>query len=348
MNTRCGKSTFDPTGRLGSRRSTMVQVLRRLVAAVVLNMVVLESHVISAVSWEEWWTYDGISGPAFWGLINPEWSLCNKGRRQSPVNLEPGKLLYDPNLRLLHIDKNRIGGSIANTGHSVVFTVDSNTTATRQVNITGGPLSYRYQFHEIHVHFGLRDDAGSEHTVNGYAFPAEIQIYGFNSQLYRNFSESLHKAQGIVGISLLLQLGDLSNPELRLLTDELERIRYGGAESEVRRLSVSGLLPDTDFYMTYDGSLTSPACQETVTWVVLNKPIYITKQQLHGLRRLVQGDGKHPRAPLGSNYRPPQPLHHRPIRTNIDFTTHKGSDGGRFCPKIHGEVYYKANSWKHR
>lgn len=50
------------------------------------------------------------SGPAFWGLINPEWSLCNKGRRQSPVNLEPSKLLFDPNLRPLHIDKHRVRG----------------------------------------------------------------------------------------------------------------------------------------------------------------------------------------------------------------------------------------------
>jgi hypothetical protein len=50
----------------------------------------------------------------------------------------------------------------------------------------------------------------------------------------------------------------------------------------VRRLSIRGLLPDTDHYMTYDGSFTSPACHETVTWVVLNKPIYITKQQASG------------------------------------------------------------------
>lgn len=47
-------------------------------------------------------------GPAFWGLINPEWSLCNKGRRQSPVNLEPQRLLFDPNLRPFHIDKHRV------------------------------------------------------------------------------------------------------------------------------------------------------------------------------------------------------------------------------------------------
>ncbi|PNF44141.1 hypothetical protein B7P43_G02283, partial [Cryptotermes secundus] len=92
-----------------------------------------------------------------------------------------------------------------------------------------------------------------------------------------------------------------------------------GQEVEVKRLSVRGLLPETDYYMTYDGSTTMPACHETVTWIILNKPIYITKQQLHGLRRLMQGDGKHPKAPLGNNFRPPQPLHLRPVRTNIDF-----------------------------
>ncbi|XP_046431865.1 carbonic anhydrase-related protein 10 isoform X1 [Neodiprion virginianus] len=269
------------------------------------------------VSWEEWWTYDGISGPAFWGLINPEWSLCNKGRRQSPVNLEPARLLFDPNLRSLHLDKHRIGGILANTGHSVVFAVDNDTR--HPVNISGGPLSYRYQFHEIHLHYGLHDRTGSEHTVDGYAFPAEIQIFGFNSQLYNNFSDALHRAQGIVAVSLLLQLGDLSNPELRIFTEQLDKIKYGGEATEIKRLAVRGLLPGTEHYMTYDGSTTMPACHETTTWIILNKPIYITKQQLHALRKLMQGDQKRPKAPLGNNFRPPQPLHHRPVRTNIDF-----------------------------
>lgn len=65
-----------------------------------------------------------------------------------------------------------------------------------------------------------------------------------------------------------------------MLTDQLEKIRYGGDEAPVRRLSVRGLLPDTEHYMTYEGSTTAPACHETVTWIVQNKPIYITKQQV--------------------------------------------------------------------
>lgn len=66
----------------------------------------------------------------------------------------------------------QIGGNIANTGHSVIFTVDN--TTRHHVNVTGGPLSYKYQFQEMHIHYGLHDDSGSEHSINGYTFPAEV------------------------------------------------------------------------------------------------------------------------------------------------------------------------------
>lgn len=34
----------------------------------------------------------------------------------------------------------------------------------------------------------------------------------------------------------------------------------------------------------------------------------------------MQGSEQTPKAPLGNNARPLQPLHHRTIRTNIDFS----------------------------
>uniref|UniRef100_T1JAV0 Alpha-carbonic anhydrase domain-containing protein n=1 Tax=Strigamia maritima TaxID=126957 RepID=T1JAV0_STRMM len=108
-------------------------------------------------------------------------------------------------------------------------------------------------------------------------------------------------------------------------------------QAPVKNISIRQLLPDTDFFMTYEGSTTMPGCHETVTWIILNKPIYITKQQLHALRKLMQGDKEHPKAPLGSNFRSPLPLHHRPVRTNIDF---KGKQG-KHCPTMYHEMYYK-------
>lgn len=61
------------------------------------------------------------------------------------------------------LSANMGGGSQANSSPRVL------------VNITGGPLSYRYQFHEIHIHYGMRDEIGSEHTIQGYSFPAEVR-----------------------------------------------------------------------------------------------------------------------------------------------------------------------------
>lgn len=50
-----------------------------------------------------------LTGPAYWGLINPEWWLCTKGRLQSPINIKASKLLFDPNLlSAVYIDKRRV------------------------------------------------------------------------------------------------------------------------------------------------------------------------------------------------------------------------------------------------
>lgn len=72
------------------------------------------------------------------------------------------------------VSTSQINGLISNTGHSVIFTVENETR--HHINITGGPLSYKYQFHEIHIHYGLHDQFGSEHAINGYSFPAEVSF----------------------------------------------------------------------------------------------------------------------------------------------------------------------------
>ncbi|XP_066594826.1 carbonic anhydrase-related protein 10 isoform X1 [Prorops nasuta] len=310
----------------------------------VLAVVLAANH--AEASWEEWWTYDGISGPSFWGLINPQWSLCSKGRRQSPINIEPDKLLFDPHLRTVHVDKHRVSGHLHNTGQFLVFRTDRE--AKTRVNITGGPLAYHYQFEEIYIHYGLDDSHGSEHRVNNYAFPAEIQVYGFNAELYHNMSEAQHKSQGLVAISIMVQLGETPNPELRIITSVFNRVIHRGDTAPVKHLSLKTLLPDTNGYMTYEGSTTHPGCWETAVWLILNKPIYITAQELYALRKLMQGPVSTPKAPLGNNSRPLQALHHRTIRTNIDF---RKRDDAK-CPSMAQDMHYRddfffpANTWR--
>lgn len=107
--------------------------------------------------------------------------MCNKGRRQSPINVEPDKLLFDPYLRPLHIDKHKVTGMLHNTGQSLVFRVDKDTK--QHVNISGGPLAYRYQFEEIYIHYGTENNQGSEHQIHGYTFPGEVSS-GFMNWLH--------------------------------------------------------------------------------------------------------------------------------------------------------------------
>uniref|UniRef100_A0A1B0DB37 Uncharacterized protein n=1 Tax=Phlebotomus papatasi TaxID=29031 RepID=A0A1B0DB37_PHLPP len=113
---------------------------------------------------------------------------------------------------------------------------------------------------------------------------------------------------------------DLSNNICVVPLDVRQNYRVvSGTSTPIRHISLRSLLPNTEQFMTYEGSTTHPGCWESTVWIILNKPIYITKQELYALRRLMQGSEHTPKAPLGNNARPLQPLHHRTVRTNIDF-----------------------------
>ncbi|XP_076059660.1 carbonic anhydrase-related protein 10-like [Oratosquilla oratoria] len=273
------------------------------------------------IDWGQWWTYDGISGPNFWGIINPEWSMCQRGRRQSPINIDPRTLLYDPNLTPFTLDKTTVGGLLTNTGHSVEWRV-SQGSGMQAINVTGGPLSYVYTVSHARLHFGESNQQGSEHLLDNRAFPAELQIYAFNSQLYKNFSQAVGSVYGVVAIAVLIKIDERTTSEFRVMLEgvEQDQIHHGGSSTTVRPLLLSELLPTTDHYLTYDGSLTEPACHETVTWLVPNKPLYISKSLMERLRRLRQGRSDPLKnAPIANNFRPVQDAHHRTVRTNIHF-----------------------------
>lgn len=55
---------------------------------------------------------------------------------------------------------------------------------------------------------------------------------------------------------------------------------FSGLSTDLYKFSLSEILPSTMTYLTYEGSLTQPGCQETVTWVILNKPLYISTYQV--------------------------------------------------------------------
>ena len=61
---------------------------------------------------------------------------------------------------------------------------------------------------------------------------------------------------------------------------QLSVVTVKGQEVRLQGVRLDELLPATSDYVTYDGSLTQPGCQETVTWLLLNKPIYVTRRHV--------------------------------------------------------------------
>lgn len=47
-----------------------------------------------------------VSGPSNWGTMNPDWILCTHGQQQSPIDVNPKALLFDPNLKYLEYSGN--------------------------------------------------------------------------------------------------------------------------------------------------------------------------------------------------------------------------------------------------
>ena len=49
------------------------------------------------------------------------------------------------------------------------------------VALSGGPLSNRFIAKQFHFHWGSSDKTGSEHTVDGKQFAAEVSILTYYS-----------------------------------------------------------------------------------------------------------------------------------------------------------------------
>ena len=48
------------------------------------------------------------------------------------------------------------------------------------------------------------DTGGSEHTISHQSFPIEIQLYGFNSQIYSNLTEARTYPGGVVAVAIMV------------------------------------------------------------------------------------------------------------------------------------------------
>ena len=109
-----------------------------------------------------------VPGPANWT------GDCKTGQRQSPIDINSTEAVYDQDLgefELKNYDtKLTFDFTVANNGHGIVVSLGGGDYV-----VSGGGLVGSYKTIQFHLHWGPKEDEGSEHVVNGTAYPAEVR-----------------------------------------------------------------------------------------------------------------------------------------------------------------------------
>ncbi|KAK2498197.1 hypothetical protein MC885_005396, partial [Smutsia gigantea] len=185
--------------------------------------------------------------------------------------------------------------------------------------ISGGPLENHYRLKQFHFHWGAVDERGSEHTVDGHVYPAELHLVHWNSVKYQNYKEAVMGENGLAVIGVFLKLG-AHHEELQKLVEVFPKIKYKGARAALGPFHPSRLLPTCQDYWTYPGSLTTPPLTESVTWIIQKQPVEVAPDQLAALRMLLVSALGEEEKVMANNCRPVQPLMSRKVRSSFPAT----------------------------
>ncbi|KAL2085669.1 hypothetical protein ACEWY4_018989 [Coilia grayii] len=250
-----------------------------------------------------------IAGPEKWCDNFP---IAN-GPRQSPIDIVPGEAAFDAALQPLTLKYDPSTSlEILNNGHSVQVTFADDTDSS---TLTGGPISGTYRLKQFHFHWGASDDKGSEHTVEGTKYPAELHLVHWNTK-YPSFAEAASQGDGLAVVGVFLKIGD-ENPQLQKLLGGFDGIKNKACQTSFPNFDPAILLPGSLDFWTYDGSLTTPPLLESVTWIVCKETISVSSAQMEKFRSLLfSGEGEAPCC-MVDNFRPPQPLKGRKVRASF-------------------------------
>jgi len=271
------------------------------------------------------WNYAD-RGPEFWNL-GDVWPSCAL-KRQSPVNIEIENTYFSRELQdnfnkdLLDYIANV---SYSNNGHTVGMSFEGWTLPVGTANFTN-----EYKCANMHLHWGTAISGGSEHTVNKEQTFAEIHFVHFNTK-YGTLGNAVTKSDGLAVLGVMVQKrGEIDNPAFEQLLSPIlnNEVVYKGDAVDINQFKFGDLFPlDLSEYYRYLGSLTTPACFESVTWTVFNRVIFISERQAEILLTGTfefEKDAEKNRL-IEKNFRPVQPLNGR--RVYRSYLLNFGSSG---------------------
>jgi carbonic anhydrase len=259
------------------------------------------------------WGYGPDNGPCQWYKSFP----AARGFQQSPIDLSVASSVLDRALNGMklgwkfHPEDSK---KVVNNGQTITVQIDGDGSS-----LTGGPIVGEFKLAQFHFHWGEDSKCGSEHTLDGACFPAEVHLVHYNLA-YGSIGDAVDKPDGLCVLGAFIEVGSEHKGMKDLLELLPKSCSYKDCEVDLQGISVdpASLLPDGHDYFTYRGSLTTPPCFESVQWVNFLKPIQFSEPQLSILRNLNRskcGDGPK----MVNNYRPPCPVLNRKITRNFDI-----------------------------
>lgn len=198
------------------------------------------------------WGYAGEIGPANWGNLDPAYSECSTGKKQSPIDLAGATPSTLPEI---NYDYKPSAIKLENNGHSIEWGYAPGSS----IDIGGT----QYELVKLHFH------APSEHLLNGEHYPMEMHM--------------VHETPDgkIAVIGVLIKQG-AENPAYAKLWSVLPKNK-GEIQSTDTGLNSIDLLPTNPQQASrysYEGSLTTPPCTEGVQWNVYEQPIELSQAQI--------------------------------------------------------------------
>jgi carbonic anhydrase len=249
--------------------------LGRLGTASILLAIAISLSGELCAQWKTPWTYEGA---AHWGELDPSYSLCSAGKEQSPIDIRSAQSVNLPALRFQY--KSGPLNHLVNNGYAIRVNYPDGGVGSNDLLVD----SSRYRLTQFHFHHP------SEEYIHGKPYEMAIHL--------------MHESAAgkIVGVTVFLRAGH-ANPTVQKIRDHMPPTK--GNEVDVPGVDINpgDLLPADTSYYVYEGSLTAPPCTENVTWLVLKKPVEVSRQQIAAFARLYPHD-----------VRPVQPLSGRVVK----------------------------------
>ena len=219
--------------------------------------------------------------------------VCPSGKYQSPIDIPEISNcdLSNEIIKIVSVNYTPISEKTLEFAHNYTFKVDSLTHGN--ITIILNRTEYVYELNNLHFHLN------SEHTINGKSYSMEMHMV-----------HTLKKEDEIkdpLFANRYLVIGVIFEPDLNVKDNYFISQLHFGNQSFIHNLNANSFILENKNFYYYHGGLTTPGCDESVNWIVMEDIYKMSYRQFEEFKKYISIE-----FPNGNN-RNVQPLNGRTV-----------------------------------